>query len=93
MSKPRRRRRLTVAVVSGALFGTLIAAGVTLADIQCVCTTMYRIDLKHLYWVLAQLAAGNVVNQISVDRETKRWSRIALDRMLQLRPGQPVSAK
>ena len=65
----------------------------SLADIQCLCTTMYRIDLKHLYWVLEQLVAGNVVNQISVDRETKRWSRIALDRMLKLRPTQPMSAK
>ncbi len=65
----------------------------SLAGIQCLCTTMYRIDLKHLYWVLEQLAAGNVVNQIVVDDETKRWSRIALDRMLALRPAQPISAK
>jgi quinolinate synthase len=65
----------------------------SLADIQCLCTTMYRIDLKHLYWTLEQLAAGNVVNRISVDDETKRWSRIALDRMLALRPTQPISAK
>jgi quinolinate synthase len=64
-----------------------------LAGIQCLCTTMYRIDLRHLYWVLDELAAGNVVNQITVDDETKRWARIALDRMLELRPTQPVSAK
>ena len=65
----------------------------SLATIQCLCTTMYRIDLKHLYWTLEQLAAGNVVNQIRVDAETRRWSRVALDRMLALRPAQPVSAK
>ena len=65
----------------------------SLAGIQCLCSTMYRIDLRHLYWVLEQLAAGRVVNRIAVDEETRRWSRVALDRMLQLRPAQPVSAK
>ena len=65
----------------------------SLAGIQCLCATMYRIDLPHLYWVLEQLAAGRVVNRIVVDAETKRWSRIALDRMLELCPAQPVSAK
>ncbi len=65
----------------------------SLAGIQCLCTTMYRIDLKHLYWTLENLADGRVVNSIRVDAETKRWSRIALDRMLALRPAQPVSAK
>ncbi len=64
-----------------------------LADTQCICTTMFRIDLPHLYWVLEQLAAGTVVNRIAVEDETKRWSRIALDRMLKLRPDQPVSVK
>jgi quinolinate synthase len=64
-----------------------------LAGIQCLCTTMYRIDLKHLYWVLENLAEGRVVNQIAVDDETRRWSRMALDRMLGLAPSQPVSAK
>jgi len=65
----------------------------SLADIQCLCTTMFRIDLQHLYWVLEQLAAGAVVNRVVVDEETKRWSRVALERMLKLRPDQPVSAK
>jgi quinolinate synthase len=65
----------------------------SLADIQCLCPTMFRIDLPHLYWVLEQLVAGDVVNQITVDDETRRWSRVALERMLKLRPSQPVSAK
>jgi quinolinate synthase len=65
----------------------------SLAGPQCSCATMYRIDLKHLCWVLENLAAGEVVNQIAVDEETKRWSRVALERMLALRPAQPVSAK
>lgn len=55
-----------------------------LAGIQCLCTTMYRIDPKHLLWVLDELAAGRVVNQITVDPETRTLARLALDRMLSL---------
>jgi quinolinate synthase len=65
----------------------------SLAGIQCLCTTMYRIDLKHLYWTLENLAEGRVVNAVRVDEETRHWSRVALDRMLALRPAQPVSAR
>ena len=64
-----------------------------LAGIQCLCTTMYRIDLRHLYWTLDRILDGEVVNQIKVDDETKRWSVIALDRMLELCPSRPMSAK
>lgn len=55
-----------------------------LSGIQCLCTTMYRIDLKHLLWCLDELAAGRIVNEIRVDPETKALARIALDRMLSL---------
>ena len=55
-----------------------------LAGIQCLCSTMYRIDRKHLLWCLDELAAGRVVNQIKVDPETKALARIALNRMLSL---------
>jgi quinolinate synthase len=55
-----------------------------LAGIQCLCTTMYRIDPKHLAWSLDELAAGRVPNRIRVDPETKADARIALDRMLSL---------
>jgi len=55
-----------------------------LAGIQCLCSTMYRIDTRHLLWVLDALAEGRVVNQISVDPETAAYARIALDRMLLL---------
>jgi quinolinate synthase len=65
----------------------------SLAGIQCLCTTMYRIDLRHLCWALDQLAAGNIVNRIVVDGEMKRWARVALDRMLELRPARPVATK
>jgi quinolinate synthase len=65
----------------------------SLASIQCLCTTMYRIDPKHLLWALDELAAGRVVNQIRVPPEVKRSSLTALDRMLANVSAQPVSAK
>jgi quinolinate synthase len=39
----------------------------------------------HLLWALENLGAGKVVNQISVDERTRKFARIALDRMLSLR--------
>ncbi len=48
----------------------------SLAGMQCLCSTMYRIDRRHLCWTLENLVAGRVVNRISVDEETRRWSRI-----------------
>ncbi len=51
---------------------------------MCVCTTMFRITPTHLLWALENLAAGNVVNQISVDERTRQFAKIALERMLSL---------
>ncbi len=64
-----------------------------LAGVQCLCTTMYRIDPRHLYWALERLCEGEVVNPIRVDPQTRRWARVALDRMLELAPAQPVAAR
>jgi quinolinate synthase len=50
----------------------------------CVCTTMFRITPQHLLWALENLVEGRVVNQISVDGKTKKWARVALERMLSL---------
>jgi quinolinate synthase len=50
----------------------------------CFCSTMDRIDLPHLVWQLEELVAGRVVNQISVEPETARYARQALDQMLAL---------
>ncbi|HXE75116.1 MAG TPA: quinolinate synthase NadA [Candidatus Xenobia bacterium] len=50
----------------------------------CVCTTMFRISPQHLCWALENLVAGRVVNRIRVDDETRRWARVALERMLSL---------
>ena len=56
-----------------------------LSPTVCMCATMYRIDLPHLAWVLDNLVGGHVVNQISVDHDTAKWGRVALDRMLAVR--------
>jgi quinolinate synthase len=50
----------------------------------CYCSTMNRIDLPHLVWSLEELVAGRVPNQITVDADTARYARVALDRMLTL---------
>ncbi len=58
---------------------------ITLDDSGCLCTTMFRISPQHLCWVLENLVEGNVVNQIKVNNDVKRWARAALDRMLEIR--------
>jgi len=55
-----------------------------LGSIVCPCTTMYRIHPAYLLWVLESLLEGDVVNEITVDEETARYARIALERMLQV---------
>jgi quinolinate synthase len=64
---------------------------VVLSDCQCLCTTMYRIDLPHLCWVLENLLENNVVNEIKVDAHTRKWSLVALERMLAIKgTGNPI---
>jgi quinolinate synthase len=55
---------------------------VSLDPLICPCSTMFRIDAAHLAWVLEGLVAGEVRNRITVDEETARWARVALERML-----------
>ncbi|MFJ7418024.1 quinolinate synthase NadA [Streptomyces uncialis] len=50
----------------------------------CFCSTMNRIDLPHLVWTLESLADGKLVNQITVDPETERFAKLALEQMLAL---------
>ena len=50
----------------------------------CYCSTMNRIDLPHLVWTLESLVEGNIVNQIKVEKETAKFAKVALDRMLAL---------
>jgi quinolinate synthase len=64
---------------------------VVLSDCQCLCTTMYRIDLPHLCWVLENLVEGKVVNEVKVDAHTRKWSLVALERMLAIKgTGNPI---
>ena len=51
----------------------------------CYCTTMNRIDLPHLVWAMETLLTGREVNVIKVSDEVKRNSKLALERMLQLK--------
>ncbi|MFG2845079.1 quinolinate synthase NadA [Kitasatospora sp. NPDC048296] len=50
----------------------------------CFCSTMNRIDLPHLVWALESLVEGRVPNVITVDPETEKYAKEALDRMLAL---------
>jgi quinolinate synthase len=53
-----------------------------LDPIVCPCSTMYRIHPAYLAWVLEALVEGRVINQVTVDEETARWAKVALERML-----------
>jgi quinolinate synthase len=53
-----------------------------LDPVVCPCSTMYRIHPAYLAWTVEELAAGRIVNRVSVDEETAHYAKIALDRML-----------
>jgi quinolinate synthase len=57
---------------------------VSLDPLVCPCSTMFRVDAPHLCWVLEGLVDGRVVNRITVDGEVAEWSRVALQRMLDI---------
>jgi quinolinate synthase len=50
----------------------------------CYCSTMNRIDLPHLVWVMESLVNGRLVNQIKVEAEIAKYAKVALERMLAL---------
>jgi len=53
-----------------------------MAPTLSMCSTMFRTDPQHLAWVLENLAAGHVVNQVSVAAEQAALAKKALDNML-----------
>lgn len=55
-----------------------------LAETPCTCKTMSCITPANLLWVLDNLAAGKVVNQVTVDSEIAKGAKLALDRMLEI---------
>jgi quinolinate synthase len=50
----------------------------------CMCATMFRISPQNLLWALESIVEGDPIHEIRVPEETKRWARVALDRMLQV---------
>jgi quinolinate synthase len=57
---------------------------VSLDPLICPCSTMNRIDLPHLAWVLEELVAGRVQNRITVDTDTARSAKTALEQMIRI---------
>jgi quinolinate synthase len=55
---------------------------ISLDQVGCLCSTMFRVSPNHLLWILEGLLDGEVHNRITVPAEQKKWARIALDRML-----------
>jgi len=55
-----------------------------LDPVVCPCTTMYRIHPAYLAWILEGIEAGTINNQITVDPQTRKSARVALDAMLNL---------
>jgi quinolinate synthase len=65
----------------------MAAKGVTVLSLDqlgCLCSTMFRVSPNHLLWVLEGLLEGQVHNRIVVPDAQKHWARVALDRMLQI---------
>jgi quinolinate synthase len=57
---------------------------VSLEEHGCLCSTMFRIAPPHLLAALENLVQGVVTNQITVPERVARWTRVALDRMLEI---------
>jgi quinolinate synthase len=55
-----------------------------MSPMLCMCSTMFRTDPQHLAWVLENLAAGFVINQISVPAKQADLARLALNNMLEV---------
>ena len=54
----------------------------SLDQMGCLCSTMFRVSPNHLLWVLEGLVDGQVHNRIVVPDRDKKFARLALDRML-----------
>lgn len=55
-----------------------------MAPTVSMCSTMFRTDPQHLAWVLENLVAGNIVNQIKVSPTIAEPARLALDTMFSI---------
>ena len=57
---------------------------VSLDPLYCPCSTMFRIDRPHLAWTIENIVNATPVNEIRVDERTREYSRISLQRMLDI---------
>ena len=57
-----------------------------LDPVVCPCSTMYRIHPGYLAWVLESVVEGEVRNRITVGPDVAEPARVALERMLAVRP-------
>jgi len=62
-----------------------------LDPVICPCSTMYRIHPGYLAWVLEALERGEVLNRITVPESVAEPARVALERMLSVRPDAPAA--
>jgi quinolinate synthase len=56
----------------------------SLSPYQCLCTTMYRVRPRWLLSTMRHIQKGDPINIIRVPEEVKKYSLIALNRMLEL---------
>ena len=56
----------------------------SLDELGCLCSTMFRVSPNHLLWILEGLVEGEVHNRIAVPEGQKHWTKVALDRMLSI---------
>jgi len=64
-----------------------------LSPLQTYCETMKRCTAARLLWVLENLAAGQVVNEVFVNEHQRHDALVALQRMLALRSENPGTIK
>jgi quinolinate synthase len=57
-----------------------------LDPVICPCSTMYRIHPGYLTWMLESLERGEILNRITVPESVAIPARIALERMLSVKP-------
>ncbi len=54
----------------------------SLDQMGCLCSTMFRVSPNHLLWVLEGLVEGRVHNEIVVPETQQKFAKLALNRML-----------
>lgn len=56
----------------------------SLSDVPPFCANMSQITLTNLAEIMDGLARGELLNEVTVEPETRHWARVALERMLSL---------